>query len=159
MFIYMFIYFKMFRSTKRFVFFRIYLFILFFHTCMFLALRFRQRTRMAQCLVFNETWTHSCLQFEWFSVGYGFFYEGHSFIFLECVSLSLFYPSFAFDIGYVVCVCVCIGVVSDFTYSYFFSMYVWMCVLRFFCIYIYIYIYTFASICVCVWFLFYLTLV
>ena len=62
--------------------------------------------------------------------------------FLECVSFSLLYPSFVFEIWYVVCVCVCMSVcvcvcvcvcvyvcvclyvcvkvVSDFTYSYFF---------------------------------------
>ena len=37
---------------------------------------------MAQSLVnevLNETWTHSCLQFEWFSVGYGFIYRLCSF--------------------------------------------------------------------------------
>ena len=44
-------YFKMSRSTKRFVFFRTYLFILFLYTYMFSACRFRQRTYMAQGLV------------------------------------------------------------------------------------------------------------
>ena len=46
------------RSTKRFIFFRIYLFILFLHTCMFPACWFHQRTYMAQDLVngvLNET--------------------------------------------------------------------------------------------------------
>ena len=46
------------RSTKRFVFFKIYSFILFLHTCMFPACCFRQRTYMAQGLVnrvLNET--------------------------------------------------------------------------------------------------------
>ena len=33
------------------------------------------------------------------------FYEYWSFLFLECVSLSLLYPSSTFDISYVVCVC------------------------------------------------------
>ena len=63
--------------------FRIYLSILFLHTCMFLVSCFRQRTCMSQGLVngvFNET--HMCLHFEWFSVGYVFFYEGHSLLFL-----------------------------------------------------------------------------
>ena len=56
---------------------------------------------MAQGLVngvLNKTLTHSCLQFEWFSM-----------FLLECVYLSLHYPLFAFDIWYVfrdVCVCV-----------------------------------------------------
>ena len=59
-------------------FFRIHLFILFLHTCMFPSAHFCQRTCMAQGLVngiFNETRTHSCLQIQWFSVGFyaGFF--------------------------------------------------------------------------------------
>ena len=65
-------YFKIRRSTKRFVFFSIYSFILFLHKCMFPAWCFRQRTCTAQRLlkdVFKKTWTHSCVQFEWFSVG------------------------------------------------------------------------------------------
>ena len=40
---------------------------------------------MAQGLVngvLNETRTHLCLQFEWFSVGYGL-YRGHSSLFLR----------------------------------------------------------------------------
>ena len=44
-------YFKMNRSTKRFVFLKIYLFILFLHMCMFPACCFHQRTYMAQGLV------------------------------------------------------------------------------------------------------------
>ena len=54
------------RSMKRFVFFRIYLFILFLHTCMFKASCFHQRTYMAQGLVngvLNETF------------GYGFIWR------------------------------------------------------------------------------------
>ena len=66
------IYIKIGGSTKRFVFFEfIHLFILFLHTCMFPACCFRQRTYMPQSLVngvLNVTWTHLCLQFEWFSV-------------------------------------------------------------------------------------------
>ncbi len=64
--------FKIAKSTKRFLFFGIYVFIMFLHTCMFPACCFRQRTYMAQGLVngvLNETWTQLCLQFEWFSVG------------------------------------------------------------------------------------------
>ena len=61
--------------------------------------------------------------------------------FLECVYLILFYPSFAFDIWYVVCararvcVCVCVcGVISGLTYSNFF-LYVCECVsLDFLCV-------------------------
>ena len=50
-------------------FFRIYLFILFLHMCMFPAFCFHQRTYMAQSLVngvINETWTHSCFEFKFF---------------------------------------------------------------------------------------------
>ena len=31
----------------------------------------------------NETLTHSGLKFEWFSVGYGFIYIGHSLLFFS----------------------------------------------------------------------------
>ena len=43
--------------------------------CMFPATCFRPRIYMAQGLVngvLNDTRTHLCLQFEWFSVGYRF---------------------------------------------------------------------------------------
>ena len=55
--------------------------------------------------------------------------RGHLLFFLECVYLSLLYPSL---IGFCVCVCVCVcvcarvGVVLGFTNSYFSS--VWVCV-------------------------------
>ena len=45
--------------------------------CMFPACCFRQKTYMAQGLVngvLNETWTHLCLEFEWFLVGYNLIY-------------------------------------------------------------------------------------
>ena len=50
-------YFQMSRSTKKFVFLRICLFISFLHGCIFPCCCFRQRTYMAQGLVngvFNE---------------------------------------------------------------------------------------------------------
>ena len=47
------------RATKRFVFFRIYSFILFLHTCMFPACCFRQKTYTAQGLVNLKTHTHT----------------------------------------------------------------------------------------------------
>ena len=62
---------KMRRSTKRFVFFKDF-FFLFLYRCMFPACCFCQTIYIAQNLVngaLNETWIHSCLQFEWFSVG------------------------------------------------------------------------------------------
>ena len=55
-YIYIYIYIKMSMSTKRLVFFRVYSFISFLHTCMFPGCCFRQRTYMAQGLV-NETRT------------------------------------------------------------------------------------------------------
>ena len=64
-------------STNRFVSFKIYLFISCLHTCMFPAYCFRQRTYMAEGDVnglLNETWTPSCLEFEWFSFGYIYIY-------------------------------------------------------------------------------------
>ena len=78
------------------------LFILFLHTCMFPGCCFRQRTNMAEGLVngvLNETWTHSCLQFEWFSVGYRFIQRSFN-LFLECVYISLFYPSLIYFCRY-----------------------------------------------------------
>ena len=91
--------------------------------CMFPAWCFLQRTCLAQGLVngiFNET--NLCFLFKWFLLIF-FFNAGPS-LFLECDSLSLLYPSFTFDIWYVVCVCVSVSVrvVSDFTYSDFFSV-------------------------------------
>ena len=63
------------RSMKGFLFFLgfIYLFWSYIHVCFQLVPC--QRTYMAQGLVngvLNETLTHSCLNCEWFSVGYGF---------------------------------------------------------------------------------------
>ena len=63
---------------------------------MLLACCFHQRKYLVQGFVkwaLNETCTHSSLQFEWFSIGYRFFY-------LECVYLSLLYTLLVFDIWY-----------------------------------------------------------
>ena len=150
------------RSTKRVLSFRIYLFILFLHTCMFPAWCLHQRTCMTQGLVsgvFNETLTHECLQFEWFSVGYVFFMKVALLFFLECVSLSPLYPSFAFDIWYIVCVCVCWGgfgfhlqlfflcVLEGFWISHI-VIFLRVCVNE--CFEIFLCIYMSVSICVCV---------
>ena len=65
------------RSTKKFVFFYdlfIYLFCSNIRVC-FQLVAVVKKTYMAQGLVngvLNETWNLSCLQFEWFSVAYGF---------------------------------------------------------------------------------------
>ena len=67
--------------------------------------------------VFNETWTHSCLQFEWFSVGYGsFFMRVAPLFFSESVFLLvyfIFHWLLIFDTLYIyiyICVCVCVCV-------------------------------------------------
>ena len=121
-----------------------YLFILSLYTCMFPALCFRQRTCMAQGLgngVFKETWTHSCLQFEWFWVGY---------IFL-CRSLL----SFSYNVFLLVYFSLIhfwsVGVVSDFTYSYFSLCIFERVSLDFFCVRIYIYIYIYIYACFHLW--------
>ena len=61
-------------SAKSFVFFEfisiVFTYVL--YMCMFPACCFLQRTYVAQGIVnrvLNETWTHSCFQFEWFSFG------------------------------------------------------------------------------------------
>ena len=68
-----------------------------------------------------------------------FFMKAGPSFFSECVSLSLLYPSFTFDIWYVLCVCVCVLEWFPISLIVIFSLCLWMC--RFFCIYIYIYIY------------------
>ena len=92
--------------------------------------------------VLDETWTHSCLQFGWFSVSYGLC-RGHTLFFLECVYLSLLYPSLIFYLFcccLCVCLCVCIRVVLNFHNFYFSSVCVWVSVLKIVCV----------CVCVCV---------
>ena len=160
-------------STKRFVIFRIYLFILFLHTCMFPAFCFHQKTYMPQGLgngLLNETWTHLCLQLEWFSVVYGFIYGSSSLFLRVCFTLVL--P--LIDIWYIFIIVCMGGVFLEFINSYFSSVCAWVCVLMIFCVcrsgsrvwnllvtifskknyqYIYIYIYMCVCVCVCVCFL------
>ena len=143
------IYSKIRRPTKRFVFFEFIHFIL-TYVCMFPACCFHQRTCVAQGLVngvLNKTWTHSCLQFEWFLVGQAGFILGlislfpYSVFTLVCFTL--------FDIWYIynLCVCVCtgVGVVLDFANIFFISACVWVCH-SYFNIYIYIYIYIYIKV-------------
>ena len=152
-------------STQRFVFFGLFnSFCSYIRVCFQLDAFVREHNG-----IFNETWTHSCLQFEWFSVVNGFFLMMVGpFFFLVCVTLSLFCRSFTFDIWYVcvcvcararvcVLVCLCVVVVSDFSYNFFFTVYVWMCLEMLLCVYIYIciytlniYIYIYICVCVCV---------
>ena len=115
-------------------FLRVYLFVVILHTCMFPAWCFCQRTCMTQSLVngvFNEIGTHSWVQFEWFSVGYGFLWRSLLF-FLEWVYPSLLYSSFAFDITLCVCLCACWSGFGFHSQLFLLSVYVWMSVLRFF---------------------------
>ena len=103
------IYFKIRRSTKRFVFFEfIYLILTYvLYICMFPARCFRQKTYVAQGLfngVLNETWTHSRFQYKWPLVGQAGLYWDRCSYFLECVYFGLLYPSLIFDIFIVVCV-------------------------------------------------------
>ena len=78
-----------------------YLFIFFLHSCyMFPACCFRQRTCVAQGLlngVFNETWTHSCFLYKWFSFGQIYLYKGLCSFFLECVYFDLLYLIYISD--------------------------------------------------------------
>ena len=109
---------------------------------MFPAWCFRQRTCMSQGFVhgvLNETWTHSCLHFERFSVGYGFLWRSLLYFSKGVFTLVCFTPHLLliFDT-------VCVYVLEWFRISLrvsFFSVYVWMCVLRYIYIYIYIYVY------------------
>ena len=76
------------------------------YMCMLSACCFPQRTCMAQCLVYwvlNETWTHSCLKFECFSVGYDFYIE----VILSLFTFVCFTPLW-YLMYFSTCVCVCV---------------------------------------------------
>ena len=129
------LYFKIGRSTKRFVFFESIYFVLTYllYMCMFPACCFRQRTYVAQGLVngvLNESLNHSCSQFECFSVRLWVLYRGYSPLFLESVYFSLLYPSLIFDMFLSLCVggCGCVCVVLGFTSSYFKSYIFIICI-------------------------------
>ena len=112
-------YFKMSWSTKRFEFF----FIFFVLTYVYVSILMLSSGNVwKKALLMRTDLTRVCC-LNVFRLVMGL-YNGHSSLFLECVYFSLLYPSFAFDIWYVVCGCV--GVVSDFSYWYFFSVYAWM---------------------------------
>ena len=106
--LYIYIYIKIGRSTKRFVFFESIYFVLIYllYMCMFPACSFRQSTYVAQGLVngelmrFELTLVCSWMFFSW--LGW-VLYRGYSPFFLECVYLSLLYPSLIFD-TFIVCV-------------------------------------------------------
>ena len=105
-------YFKIRRSTKRFVFFEFIYFVLTYvlYICMFPACCFRQRTYVARRPfngVLNETWTHSCFQYKWPLFGQAGLYRGRCSSFLKCVYFGLLYLSLIFDVYICMCVCVC----------------------------------------------------
>ena len=95
------------RSTKRFAFFRIYLFSLFLHTCMFPASYFVRKYIWHQVLLMGYsvrlelTRAYNLNDFQ-LVMG---LYRGHPPFFFECVYLRLLYPSLIFDVFVVVCVC------------------------------------------------------
>ena len=70
-------------------------------------------------------------------------FRGHPIFFLECVYLSLLYPSLIFDMFLSLCLRVCVEVVLDFTNSYFSSV----CVCVNLCLGDFL-----ACVCVVVWF-------
>ena len=135
---------------KSFVYFRIYSFILFLHTCMFPGWCFHHQAGnihlwhkvMLMGYSVRLELTRVC-SLNGFQLVMGFMNTGPSF-FLECVSFSLLYPTFTFDIWYVVCVCllewfrislivifslcICERVSSDFLYIY-------ICLFPFVCVY------------------------
>ena len=146
-------YFKMRRSTKRFVFLEfINLFCSYIRVCFQLDAfvsehAWHKALLMGYSMRFELTRVCSLNGFQCVMV---FFMNAGPSFFLDCVSLKSTLPLIYFwYLIRCVCVCVCVGVFSDFTYSYFFSVYVWMCVLSFF-VYIYIYIRLFPVVCVCV---------
>ena len=111
------IYFRIGRSTKRFVFFEFIYFVLTYmlYVCMFPVCCFRQRTCVAQGLfnvVLNETWTHSCFQYKWLLLGQTDLYRGHCSSFQECVYFGLLYQSLILNMFMCVCVCVCVCVLA-----------------------------------------------
>ena len=94
-------------------FFRIYSFCSYIHLCFQLDAFIREYVwHKALLMEYSLRLKLTCVcSLNGFQLVMGF-YEGHSSLFL-----SLLYPSFPFDIWYIVCVCVCVGMVSDFTYS------------------------------------------
>ena len=96
-------YFKMSRSTKRFVFFfRIYLFISFLYTCMFPACCFHQRTYMAEGIV-NVGDLNSLVFAVWMVFSWLWVYsEVTPLFFSECAYLNLL--SLIFDMFLSLCV-------------------------------------------------------
>ena len=153
LYIYIYIYILKWVGPRRDLYLLGFTYYLFLHMCMFPAWSVRQRICMAQGLVnelFNETWTHSCLQLEWFSVVMIFFMKVAFFFFLEYVSLSLLY---LICFWYLIR-CVCVGVFLNLTNSYFISVYavnvcLWDTYIYIYIYILYIYMYFCFHFCVC----------
>ena len=158
------IYFKIRRYTKRFVYFKFIYFVLTYvlYICMFPACCFRQRTYGAQGLfngALNETWTHSCFQYNWHLVWQTGLYRGRCFYFLECVYFCFTRLWFWYVYSCVcVCVCVGVGVVLGFMNGFFLCVSVYhreFCGFKFtgspFSFFSYIYTYVCVCVCMCVY--------
>ena len=143
-------YFKIGRSTKRFVFIYlfIYLFILFLHSYIRVVASVREHIWLKALLMGHSvrlelTCVSTLIHFQ-LVIG---LYRGHPLFFLDCVYLSLLYPSLIFDVFLSLCVCVCVCVCwSGFSISLtvifslnvrewvswrFFCVYIWECGLKF----------------------------
>ena len=118
----------------------------------------------ASLMGYSMRQTHSCLRFEWLSVGYGFIWRSFSLFVRVCFTIVCFIPHW-YLICFSLCVCVCVCVMEGFWISLTvtFPLCVCECVLGIFCecmlgssvwnllvtfslivlsVYIYIYIYT-----------------
>ena len=108
------IYFKIGRSTNRFVLigFIYFVFTYVLYICMFPACWFRQRTRGTR----HFKWG-TCFQYKWLLSGQTDLCMRRCSSFLECVYFGLLYPSLIVDIFIVVCVCVCVCVCVYWSWS------------------------------------------
>ena len=133
------------RSTKRFVFWGIYLFCSYIRLCFQLDAFVREHIWHKDLLMgylMRLELTHVC-SLNGFQLVMGF-YETLSSLFL-CVYLSLLYPSFTFDVWYVVCVSW-----NGFGFHlHLFSLCARVNVYPVVCVYVYMYVCFFPFVCVC----------
>ena len=138
MYVYVCMYFKIGRSTKRFVFFLfIYLFCSYLRVCSQLVAFVREHIchkvlLMGYSMRLAPTRVCSLNDFQ-LVMG---LYRGFPLFFLVCVYFSLLYPSLISDMFLPVCVCVCVGVVLDFTNTCFTSLCVSVRLGDFLCVYV-----------------------
>ena len=111
-------------------------FIYFVLTCVYFSSMLLSSAQGFVNGLFNETWTHSCLQFEWFFSWLWVYMELSPLFFFECVCLYLLYPSLVFGIWYVLLLCVCIAIVWISLTVIFLCVCVCVCecVLRYLCV-------------------------